>query len=41
MAANKGHKDMVACLIEGSADLNLKVKTSVSLCVRFLVELCN
>ena len=25
VAANKGHKDMVACLIEGSADLNLKV----------------
>ena len=25
VAANKGHKDMVSCLIEGGADLNLKV----------------
>ena len=25
VAANKGHEDMVACLIEGTADLNLKV----------------
>ena len=32
VAANKGHKDMVSCLIDGSADLNLKVVYNVVYC---------
>ena len=27
VAANKGHRDMVSCLIDGQADLNLKVSS--------------
>ena len=34
VAANKGHKDMVSCLIDGNADLNLKV------CVTMVTMTC-